>query len=148
MLGEFICFTVFKTSLAPFVFTGTYEIDPKDLEIDGEIGRGQFFVLGEFICFILFKISPDTFGFTGTYQIDPKDLEIGAEIGRGHFGVSRPTVSSYSLSDLSLANSFFLFFPQKVCFCLPNLANLLGALPRVCINIFSVSTPQNVDFAH
>ena len=42
VLGEFICFIVFKTSPDPFVFTGTYEIDPKDLEIGAEIGRGQF----------------------------------------------------------------------------------------------------------
>ena len=49
------------------------------------------------------------------------------------------------LSDLSLANSLF---PKKVRFWLPNLANLLGALTRVCINILFVSTPQNVDFAH
>ena len=61
---------------------------------------------------------------------------------------SRTFESHYSLSDLSLANSFFLFFPQKVCLCLPNLVNLLGALPHVCINMLFVSTPQNVDFAH
>ena len=44
--------------------------------------------------------------------------------------------------------AFSSFFPQKVRFCLPNLANLLVAQPRVCINILLVSTLQNVDFAH
>ena len=52
--------------------------------------------------------------------------------------------TSYSLSDLVRLTAFSSFFPQKVRFCLPNLANLLVALPRVCINILFVSTPQNV----
>ena len=55
------------------------------------------------------------------------------------------SIEAYSLSDLV---GLTAFFPQKVCFCLPNLANFLVAVPRVCINILYVSTPQNVDFAH
>ena len=53
----------------------------------------------------------------------------------------------YSLSDL-VGLTAFPFFPQKNHFCLPNLANLLVALPHVCINILFVSTLQNVNFAH
>ena len=54
----------------------------------------------------------------------------------------------YSLTDLIWLTAFSSFPPQEVRFCLPNLACLLGALPRVCINILFVSTPQNVYFAH
>ena len=57
-------------------------------------------------------------------------------------------MTHYSLSDLVGLTAFFSFFPQKVRFCLPNLANLLVAQPRVCLNILFVSTLQNVDFAH
>ena len=46
-----------------------------------------------------------------------------------------PILGYYSLSDFIWLTAFS---PQKVCFCLPNLANLLGALPRVCINILFV----------
>ena len=54
----------------------------------------------------------------------------------------------YSLSDSSLAITFATFLGQNVQVFHPNLANMLGALLRVCINNFFVSTPQNVDFAH
>ena len=37
----------------------------------------------------------------------------------------------YSLSNLSWLTAFSSFFPQKVRFCLPKLANLFAALPRV-----------------
>ena len=56
--------------------------------------------------------------------------------------------ATYSLSDLIELTAFSSFSPQKVRFCLPNLADLLGALPRVCINILFITTPQNVDFVH
>ena len=55
---------------------------------------------------------------------------------------------SYSLSDSSLAITFATFLWQNVRVCHPNLANLFGALLRVCKNILFVSAPQNVDFAH
>ena len=43
----------------------------------------------------------------------------------------------YSLSDSSLAITFATFFWPNVQVFNPNLANMLGALLRVCINIFS-----------
>ena len=56
--------------------------------------------------------------------------------------------SYYSLSDSSLTITFAAFLGQNGRVFQSNLANMLGALLRVCINIFFVSTPQNVDFAH
>ena len=50
----------------------------------------------------------------------------------------------YSLHDLIWLTAFSSFFPQKVRLCHPNLANLLGPLPRVCIHIFFVSNLQNL----
>ena len=48
-------------------------------------------------------------------------------------GLGLLSLGIYSLSDLVGLTAFSSFFPQKVCFCLPNLANLLIAQPRVCI---------------
>ena len=51
----------------------------------------------------------------------------------------------YSLSDLIWLLAFSSFFPTKSSFLPSKLAYLLGALPRVCINIILVLTPKNVD---
>ena len=40
----------------------------------------------------------------------------------------------YSLSDSSLTITFSIFLGQNVRVCYPNLANILGAVLRVCIN--------------
>ena len=55
-------------------------------------------------------------------------------------------INNYSLSDSSLAITFATFLWQNVQVFHPNLANMLGALLHVCINIFFVST--HVEFLH
>ena len=76
VLGEFICFTVFETSPDPFVFTGTYEIDPKDLKI----GRAVFCAWRIYLFYSILNITCPLCFFTGTYEIDPKDLKIGRAV--------------------------------------------------------------------
>ena len=81
-------------------------------------------------------------------------MNLGQKIQKGlhmRIGSRRATFASclyYSLSDSSLAITFATFLWQNVRVCHPNLANLFGALLRVCTNIPFVSVPQNVDFAH